>query len=153
VANEKKAVLRASRPPPLRPSLSPTSSACASEPGGAAGATDWRSSAATSALDYAAAAPGPGHARLTAFMANIASQEKRIRRAERERVENRRYTSQVKTYFRRLEAAVAAGDASQADTEHRALSSCIDHAVTRGALHRNAAARKKSRAVRIRARL
>ena len=46
-------------------------------------------------------------------MANIASQEKRIHRAERERLENRRYTSAVKTYFRRLEAAVEAGDAER----------------------------------------
>ena len=43
-------------------------------------------------------------------MANIHSQEKRILRSERERIENRRYTSAVKTYFRRLEAAVAAGE-------------------------------------------
>ena len=35
-------------------------------------------------------------------MANIASQKKRILRTERERLENRRYTSAVKTYFRRL---------------------------------------------------
>jgi small subunit ribosomal protein S20 len=35
-------------------------------------------------------------------MANIPSQEKRILRAERERLENRRYTSAIKTYFRRL---------------------------------------------------
>ena len=39
-------------------------------------------------------------------MANIASQKKRILRAERERLENRRYTSAIKTYFRRLQAAV-----------------------------------------------
>ena len=86
-------------------------------------------------------------------MANIASQEKRIRRAERERLENRRYTSSIKTYFRRLEAAVAAGDASQADAEHRELISWIDKAVVNGALHRNNGARKKSRAARVRARL
>jgi small subunit ribosomal protein S20 len=86
-------------------------------------------------------------------MANIASQEKRIRRAERERLENRRYTSQVKTYFRRLEAAVEAGDADRADTELRALTSRVDRAVQRGALHRNNGARKKARAARIRARL
>ena len=42
-------------------------------------------------------------------MANIDSQKKRILRAERERLENRRYTSTIKTYFRRLEAAAAAG--------------------------------------------
>jgi small subunit ribosomal protein S20 len=84
-------------------------------------------------------------------MANIASQEKRIHRAERERIENRRRTSQVKTWFRRLETAVADGDAARADEELRALVSRIDKAVKSGALHRNAGARRKSRATRIRA--
>jgi len=83
-------------------------------------------------------------------MANIKSQKKRILRAERERLENRRYTSKIKTYFRRLETAVAAGDGAQADTEHRELVQTIDKAVKRGALHRNAGARKKSRAARLR---
>ena len=86
-------------------------------------------------------------------MANIASQEKRIHRAERERAENRRRTSQVKTWFRRLEAAVEAGDAAVADEEYRALVSRVDKAVKSGALHRNNGARKKSRAARLRARL
>ena len=84
-------------------------------------------------------------------MANIASQEKRNQRSLRERLENRRYTSSVKTYFRRLEAAVSSGDTEQADAEHRTLVSTIDRAVKRGALHRNAGARKKARAARIRA--
>jgi len=86
-------------------------------------------------------------------MANIASQEKRIHRAERERLENRRRTSQVKTWFRRLEAAVAEGDAAKADEEHRELISRVDKAVRSGALHANNGARKKSRAARIRAQL
>ena len=86
-------------------------------------------------------------------MANIASQEKRIRRAERERLENRQYTSAVKTYFRRLEDAVAAGDAARADEELKTLSSQIDRAAVRGALHKNTAARKKARAQRTRAKL
>jgi len=84
-------------------------------------------------------------------MANIASQEKRILRSERERLENRRYTSKVRTYFRRLESAVAAGDAAQADAERRELDSTIDRAVKVGALHRNNGARKKSRAAHMRA--
>ena len=84
-------------------------------------------------------------------MANIASQEKRIHRAERERLENRRRTSQVKTWFRRLEAAVAAGDEARADEELRLLVSRVDKAVKIGALHRNNGARKKARAARIRA--
>ena len=86
-------------------------------------------------------------------MANIASQEKRIQRAERERLENRRRTSQVKTWFRRLERAVEAGDAATADAEHRELVSRIDRAVKRHALHRNNGARKKARAAALRAKL
>jgi len=85
-------------------------------------------------------------------MANIASQRKRIARATRERDENRRLTSAVKTHFRRLEDAVSSGDADAAETEHRRLVSRIDKANRVGALHRNTAARKKARAARIRAR-
>ena len=83
-------------------------------------------------------------------MANIHSQEKRILRAERERLENRRYTSAIKTYFRRLERAVADGRNEDAEGEHRVLVQTIDKAVKRGALHRNNGARKKSRAARVR---
>jgi small subunit ribosomal protein S20 len=83
-------------------------------------------------------------------MANIHSQKKRILRAERERLENRRYTSKIRTYFHRLEGAVSAGDATQANAEHRILMQTIDKAVKRGAIHRNTGARKKSRAARLR---
>ena len=84
-------------------------------------------------------------------MANIHSQKKRILRAERERLENRRYTSTIKTYFRRLETAVTEGDADKVATEHLKLVSTIDKAVKTGALHRNTGARKKARAARLRA--
>jgi small subunit ribosomal protein S20 len=84
-------------------------------------------------------------------VANIASQKKRIERSARERLENRRYTSTIKTYFRSLEAAVSGRDDAAADTQHRELVSTIDRAVKRGALHRNTGARKKARAARIRA--
>lgn len=83
-------------------------------------------------------------------MANIHSQKKRIERAERERLENRRYTSSVKTYFRRLERAVASGEQDVIEREHRTLVRTIDKAVKRGALHRNNGARKKARAARVR---
>jgi small subunit ribosomal protein S20 len=86
-------------------------------------------------------------------MANIPSQEKRIHRAERERLENRRRTSQVKTWFRRLESAVGNGDSARVDTEYRMLLSRIDKAVKSGALHRNNGARRKSRATRLRSRV
>ena len=82
-------------------------------------------------------------------MANIASQKKRILRSERERTENRLLTSTVKTYFRRLEAAVEAGDAGKVKAEHKALVSKIDKAVQKGAMHKNTGARKKSRAARV----
>jgi small subunit ribosomal protein S20 len=83
-------------------------------------------------------------------MANIPSQIKRNQRSLRERQENRQYTSQIKTYFRRLQAAVESGEDAAADDEHRRLVKLIDKAVKRGALHRNTGARKKSRAARIR---
>jgi small subunit ribosomal protein S20 len=83
-------------------------------------------------------------------MANIHSQKKRILRSERERLENRHYTSAIRTYFRRLETAVAAGDDTLADAEYKTLLSTIDKAVKRGALHKNTGARKKSRASRVR---
>ena len=84
-------------------------------------------------------------------MANIASQKKRILRTLRERDENRRYTSSVKTHFRRLEVAAESGDAAAVETEFRELCSRIDRAVRSGALHKNTGARKKSRAARLRA--
>jgi small subunit ribosomal protein S20 len=83
-------------------------------------------------------------------MANIPSQIKRNQRSLRERAENRQYTSAVKTYFRRLQAAVTEGDDERAETEHRRLEQLIDKAVKRGALHRNNGARKKARAARLR---
>jgi small subunit ribosomal protein S20 len=82
-------------------------------------------------------------------MANIHSQKKRNARTERERQENRRRVSRVRTYFRRLRTAL--GDDERAATEHAELISAIDKAVKSGALHRNNGARKKSRAARLRA--
>jgi small subunit ribosomal protein S20 len=84
-------------------------------------------------------------------MANIASQKKRIARSTRERLENLRFASAVKTQLKRLETAVASGDSAAAETEHKALLSRVDKAVQKGALHRNTGARKKAHAARIRA--
>jgi small subunit ribosomal protein S20 len=95
---------------------------------------------------------GTGPAGAAVAMANIASQKKRIARTERERTENRRLTSTVKTHFRRLEEAVEAGDGAKVAEEHRLLVSKIDKAVSKGAFHRNNGARKKAKAARIAAR-
>jgi small subunit ribosomal protein S20 len=84
-------------------------------------------------------------------MANIASQKKRIARTARERQENLRYASSVKTQMKKLEQAVGSGDDSAADAEHKLLISRVDKAIQKGAMHRNTGARKKARAARIRA--
>jgi small subunit ribosomal protein S20 len=82
-------------------------------------------------------------------MPNIKQQEKRVTTAGRERLENLRYRSTVKTLTKRLEAAVADGDAARVAEEHRSLVRWIDKAAARGALHKNSAARKKAQAARL----
>jgi small subunit ribosomal protein S20 len=82
-------------------------------------------------------------------MPNIKQQKKRVRIAAGERLENLRYVSTVKTLTRRLRAAVGDGDADRIADEHRELVRWIDKAAARGALHRNAAARKKAQAARL----
>jgi small subunit ribosomal protein S20 len=82
-------------------------------------------------------------------MANIKQQRKRVRIQERERTENLRYRSTIKTLTRRLESAASAGDAERVAAEHRELVRMIDRAAARGALHKNTAARKKSQAARL----
>ena len=79
-------------------------------------------------------------------MANIKQQKKRVQIAGRQRLENLRYRSTIKTLFKRLENAVEAGDEATVAAEHRELIRTIDRAAARGALHRNTAARKKSQA-------
>ena len=82
-------------------------------------------------------------------MPNIEQQKKRVRTAGRERLQNLRYRSTVKTLSRRLEAAVEGGDSTAAETEHRELVRMLDKAVAKGALHRNTAARRKAQAAKL----
>ena len=82
-------------------------------------------------------------------MPNIKQQKKRVRTAAAERLENLRYRSTIKTLTKRLATAVEEGDSDTVETEFKGLVRVIDRAVTRGALHRNAAARKKSQAARL----
>ena len=82
-------------------------------------------------------------------MPNIKQQKKRVRIAADERLENLRYASTVKTLTRRLRAAVEDGDTDRIADEHRELVRWIDKAAARGALHRNAAARKKAQAAKL----
>jgi len=72
-----------------------------------------------------------------------------MRIAARQRLENLRYRSTVKTMTRRLERAVADGDGESVASEHQELVRWIDKAASSGALHRNTAARKKAQAARL----
>ena len=82
-------------------------------------------------------------------MANIKQQKKRVLIQERQRTENLRYRSTIKTLTKRLEGAVSDGDAERVVADHRELVRTIDRASARGALHANTGARKKSRAARL----
>lgn len=82
-------------------------------------------------------------------MANIKQQKKRVGTAARQRLQNLRYRSAVKTFQKRLSTAVEAGDAETIQKEHLDLVRLIDKATTKGALHRNTASRKKAQAARI----
>ncbi len=82
-------------------------------------------------------------------MPNIKQQERRVRSAARQRDENLRWRSTAKTLQRRLETAVADGDAARIAAEHAELVRWIDRATTHGAFHPNKAARKKSQAARL----
>ncbi len=82
-------------------------------------------------------------------MPNIKQQERRVRIAARQRVENVRYRSTAKTLFKRLENAVADGDAARAAEDHQALVRWLDKASARGAIHPNKASRKKAQAARM----
>jgi small subunit ribosomal protein S20 len=82
-------------------------------------------------------------------MPNIKQQEKRGRQAARQRTENVRWRSASKTLMRRLREAVDSGDTAATGERHRELVSWLDKAASRGALHRNTAARRKAQAARL----
>jgi len=84
---------------------------------------------------------------------NIKQQEKRMRLAARERLQNRRYKSAIRTLFKRLQTTVEEHDRERTQQLFTELTSKIDKAVSKGALHKNTAARKKSRVARMLARL
>ena len=77
-------------------------------------------------------------------MANIKSQIKRIKTNEKARLRNKTVRSSVKTAIRRFREAVAAGDSSTIATELKTASRELDVAVSKGVIHANQAANKKS---------
>ncbi len=81
-------------------------------------------------------------------MANIKSQIKRNRQNERRRVRNKAVRTSLKTAAKKVRAAAVAGEGDAATTELRQAIKDIDKAASNGALHRRAAARRKSRLAR-----
>jgi small subunit ribosomal protein S20 len=77
-------------------------------------------------------------------VANIKSQIKRIKTNEKARQRNKATKSSLKTAIRKFRTAAASGDAEQATAALRAASRALDKAVTKGVIHKNAAANKKS---------
>lgn len=78
-------------------------------------------------------------------MANSKSAEKRARQNLRRREYNRSVKSSVRTYVKRFETAAANGDREAAIEGYAKAASALDKAVNKGVLHKNMAARKKSR--------
>jgi len=77
-------------------------------------------------------------------VANIKSQIKRITTNEKARLRNKAVKSELKTYVRRVREAVAGGDKDAAAVALVAASKKLDKAVSKGVIHANQAANKKS---------
>lgn len=84
------------------------------------------------------------HTRKHSTVANIKSQIKRIKTNEKARLRNKAVKSELKTYVRRVREAVAAGDKEAAGTALAAASRKLDKAVSKGVIHQNQAANRKS---------
>ena len=83
-----------------------------------------------------------------AFMPNTPSARKAVRKIARRTVFNRSRRSQMRTYIRKVEEAIAAGDAAGASEALRAAEPLIKRAAQKGIIHSNSAARKVSRLAR-----
>ena len=78
-------------------------------------------------------------------MANIKQQIKRIRKNEEARQRNKAAKSRIKTAIRRYREATAAGDVELATERRREAGRLLDKAASKGVIHKNQAANKKSR--------
>ncbi|WP_166984607.1 30S ribosomal protein S20 [Canibacter zhoujuaniae] len=78
-------------------------------------------------------------------MANIKSQIKRIRTNRKAQERNRAYKSELKTFVRKTREAIAAGDKNAAVAALAVASRKLDKAVSKGVIHKNQAANRKSK--------
>lgn len=78
-------------------------------------------------------------------MANTAQAKKRARQAEKSRIRNAGQRSNLRTFIKKVLAAVESGNKEQAQAAFKNVVPIIDSAVTKGVVHKNKAARNKSR--------
>lgn len=78
-------------------------------------------------------------------MANIKSKEKRNRQNEKRRMRNKSVKSSLKTAVRKFRESAASGDVAGAETHLRAASRELDKAASKGVIHKNQAAQRKSK--------
>lgn len=78
-------------------------------------------------------------------MPNIKSAKKRVLVSEKKNLQNRMYKSAFKTTLKKLDTAIADGDKEAAVKANAEVVKALDKAAARGIIHKNAAARKKSR--------
>lgn len=77
-------------------------------------------------------------------MPNIKSAKKRVLLSREANERNKQEKSALKTTLKKFDAAIESGSKEQADSAYTAAIKAIDKAVTKGILHKNTAARKKS---------
>lgn len=77
-------------------------------------------------------------------MANIKSAKKRVVQSEKRRKHNASLRSMMRTYIKKVHAAIAAGDKSVAEKTFTEMQAIIDRQAARGLIHKNKAARHKS---------
>ncbi|AHU89101.1 30S ribosomal protein S20 [Trueperella pyogenes] len=82
-------------------------------------------------------------------MANIKSQIKRNKTNEKRRLRNKAVKSEVRTLVRKVREAAEAGQAEEAETALRVASRKLDKAVSKGVIHRNQAANRKSKLAKL----
>jgi small subunit ribosomal protein S20 len=81
-------------------------------------------------------------------MANIKSQIKRNKQNQKRRMNNRVYRGTARTYVRKAEAAIRIGDSQASQEEVLKAIRALDKAASKGVIHKNNAARRKSRLVK-----
>jgi small subunit ribosomal protein S20 len=78
-------------------------------------------------------------------LANTRSAKKRVRQNEKRHLRNRIHSGQARTAVKKARIAIARGNMDEAQEAVRLASKWLDHAATKGSLHKNTAARSKSR--------